>query len=167
VYDEGVFKMRALRWGWEETTNGHERFSMTGEVLGVVDRNNPEDPASPYEAGVRSWSITVTNDRTADWLSNVVLGLGYDGKGLSGLDPDEDDAFDFTGVEFLAECKHSEYQGQIRENWSVFQPRRKSLAKERVHDLDERLGHVFREAKARKAAKATPKADVPEGDIPF
>ena len=109
----------------------------------------------------------LTNDRNAAWLSDVVLGLGYDGEDLLGLDPDLDGAHDFTGVEFLAECKHSEYQGQIRENWSVFQPRRKSLAKERVHDLNERLGHVFREAKARKAAKATPRPDVPAGDIPF
>jgi hypothetical protein len=167
VYDEGVFKVRALSWGYKETTNGYDQFEMTGEVLGEVDRNNPEDPARPCEAGVRSWSITLKDESNAAWLTDVVLSLGYDGEDLLGLDPDLDGAHDFTGVEFLAQCKHSEYKDQIRENWSVFQPRRKSLAKERVHDLDERLGHVFREAKARKAAKATPKAEVPAGDIPF
>jgi hypothetical protein len=167
MYDEGVYRVGARTWGYRETTNGHDQFEMTFDVLGKVDRNNLEEPARPCEAGVRSWSITLTNEVAASWLGDVVLSLGYEGEDLLGLDPDLDGAHDFTGVEFLAECKHGEYKGQPREDWSVYQPRRKPLAKERVHDLNERLGHVLREAKARKAAKTSPKADVPHGDIPF
>jgi hypothetical protein len=167
VFEEGIYQVEALTWGFKETTNGFDQFEMTFKVLGAVDRNNPEDPPRTCEPGVRSWSITLKEEANVAWLSDVVLSLGYKGEDLLGLDPDLDGAHDFTGVEFFAQCRHGEYKDQIRESWSVYQPRWKPLAKERVHDLNERLGHVLREAKARKAPKASPKVDVPAGDIPF
>src|SRR2546423_1172173 len=115
MFGEGVYKAQPRSWGYKETTNGFDVFEMTFDVLGEVDRNNPEDPASPCEAGVRSWSITLKEESNAAWLTNVVLSLGYDGEDLLGLDPDLDGAHDFTGVEFLAQCKHSEYKDQLRE----------------------------------------------------
>src|SRR5262245_938841 len=109
MFSEGVYRVRARTWGYKETTNGYDQFEMTFEVLGEVNRNNPEDPARRCEAGIRSWSITLTTDVNAEWLSSVVVDLGYDGDDLLGLDPDTPEAFNFEGVEFDASCKHEEY----------------------------------------------------------
>jgi hypothetical protein len=60
--------------------------------------------------------------RAADWLISTVQRLGYDGDDLLGLDPDQPGAFNFEGVEFLAECKHEEHNGRTREKWSLIEP---------------------------------------------
>jgi hypothetical protein len=169
VYKEGDYKVKARAWGYEETSNGHDMFSMSFEVLGRADRDNPAAPVVPCEPGVRSWSITVKDGSNAAWLSSVVLGLGYDRDDLLGLDPEVEGGFDFSGVEFLAACKHREYQGQPREQWSAVQPRaRKALAGQRVRDLNDRLGHVLRDVKTRKSATKAGASGAPAGDdLPF
>jgi hypothetical protein len=115
MYEEGIYSVAVLSWRYLETSNGNDQFEMTFRVRGKVDRNNPEGPAQPCEEGIRSWSITLTNESNAAWLTDVVLSFGYEGEDLLGLDPDLDGAHDFTGVEFFAECKHSDYQGRLRE----------------------------------------------------
>jgi hypothetical protein len=164
MYDEGIYRVRALRWGYKESTKGFDQFEMTFEVLGEVDRNNLEGPARPCESGVRNWSITLTGESNGRWLKDAVVRLGYDGEDMLGLDPNFDGAFNFTDVEFLATCKHSSYNERIKEEWKVLQPG-KSLAKERLQDLNERFGHLFRDVKASKPM-ARPDKDVPTDD-PF
>jgi hypothetical protein len=167
MFDEGIYQAEALSWGYQETTSGFDQFEMAFRVLGAVDPNHPEDPPRACEPAVRSWSITLKDEANIAWLAEVVLGLGYDREDLLGLDPDLDGAVDFSGVKFLARCKHRDYQGQPREQWSVYQRRRKALEKKRVRELNERHGHVVRDVKARKAARTESQAAAPAGDIPF
>jgi hypothetical protein len=169
VYDEGVYNVRARAWGFEETANGFDMFKMSFDVLGRADRDNPAAPAVPCEPRVRSWSITLKDDSNARWLSGAVLGLGYDRDDFLGLDPELNGTFDFSGVEFLAACKHGEYRGEHREQWSAVQLRaRKALSGKRVRDLNDRLGHVLRDVKASKSARAAGASGAPAGDdIPF
>jgi hypothetical protein len=166
MYDEGIYTVRTLRWYFMETVNGFDQFEMIFAILGMVDRGNPEGPARSCETGVRSWSIALKGESNVAWLTGVVLGLGYNGDDLLGLDPDREGAFDFTDVKFFAECKHHSYNERTTEQWSVFQPRQKSLPKGRVQDLNERHGQAFRDEKARRTPKTPPNPDVPTDD-PF
>ena len=113
LYEEGIYSVEALSWGYLETSNGHDQFEMTFGVRGKVDRNNPEGPAQPCEEGHRSWSITLTSESNAAWLTDVVLGLGYDGEDLLGLDPDLEGAPRFHGRRVLRRVQAQRLPGPV------------------------------------------------------
>jgi hypothetical protein len=155
MFEEGIYRVRAKNWGFAETTNNFEQFRMTFEVQGKVDKDDLAGQPQPCESGNRTWTITITSDANAEWLSSVVLDLGYDREDLLGLDPDTPDAFDFEGVEFFAICKHEEYNNQIREKWAMYRPPTRALSRDRLQDLNSRFGRAIQEVKDRRAAKSS------------
>jgi hypothetical protein len=158
MFKESLYRARATRWGLTETVNGNPRFWMTFDVIGLADKNDLAADSKPCESGSGLWSITPTTAKTAEWLIATVQSLGYDRPDLLGLDPDREDAFDFTDVEFFVTCKHEEYQGEVREKWAVFTPpSRPKLAADKLLALNERYGSVVKEMKDRREAKEQPK----------
>src|SRR5262249_2857654 len=103
--DEGIYKVRAVSWGWTGAINDHDQFWMRFDIVGKVDKADPEADPQACEPGTGAWTITLT-DNTADWLISTVQRLGFDGDNLLTLDPDQPGAHNFEGTEFLAECKH-------------------------------------------------------------
>ncbi len=142
--EEGLYRVRAVSWGWAVTTNDHDQFWMRFEVVGKAD---PDADPQACEPGTGVWSITLS-DGTADWLISTVQHLGYDGDDLLSLDPDQPGAFNFEGTEFLAECKHEEHNGRTREKWTVY--KKAKPAKERLQALNARFGHKVKELKKRR-----------------
>src|SRR5256885_2350181 len=122
MYQENLYKAKAVAWGWTETSDGNPQFWMTFDVLGVVDCNNLNAPPTPAEQGSGRWVISPTTVKAVDSLIRTVQSLGYDRDDLLALDPDAKDAFNFEGVEFIAQAKRKEYQGQLRIEWSVYVP---------------------------------------------
>ncbi|QDV37435.1 hypothetical protein [Tautonia plasticadhaerens] len=174
MYAEGLYRGKVVSWGWTESSNGHDLFQMTFSVTGRVDRNDPDGPAEPGEPGQRRWSLTLSSEQNAKWLASNVESLGYDRQDFAGLDPEQEGAFNFEGVELLATCKHEEYQGSPREKWMLFVPRRSvPLSRDRVRSIDDRYGHVFADRDARRAARSassppTALASAATGDdLPF
>jgi hypothetical protein len=154
LYDEGLYRARGRSWGFNETTNGHEQFFMTFEIVGRMDKSNLDADPQPCPAGIGTWSITVNSDDNAAWLVSTVQHLGYDGNDLLRLDPSMADAFDFEHSEFLVACRHEEYRDQVRAKWSVYRPSTvKPLARERLLSLNDRYGRLVPEIKARRAMK--------------
>lgn len=151
MYSEGLFKCKATAWGLTETSNGHPKFGMNFDVIGHIDSNRSDASPLPCEPGTGRWTITVT-DNSADWLIQTVQHLGYDRDDLLGLDPDSDNAFNFEGVDFIAKCKHEEYQGRQQEKWSVVLPPKK-LSASKLAELNERMARKVKEAKERQVAK--------------
>jgi hypothetical protein len=160
MYSENIYKAKATSWGWTETSGGKPQFWMGFDVIGVVDRNRLDAPPKPCDPGTGRWSITPTTDKSEDWLIRTVRELGYDRDDLLDLDPGREGAFNFEGVEFPAQLKHKEFNGQTREEWSVYSPRTK-LPSDKLAALNERFGPKFKEAKERQKGKevtATAKA---------
>src|SRR5262245_32371308 len=139
MFSEGVYKAKALSWGWAETSNNNPQFWMKFEVIGVADPNNLEAAVKPCDSGTRTWTITPSTAKSEDWLISTVQHLGFDGDDVLGLDPDREGAFNFEGVEFFVACKHEEYQGQMREKWSVHSPKAK-LTPDKFLALNQRMG---------------------------
>ncbi len=156
---EGNYKVKADAWGWSETTNGAPLFWMESKVIGEVDINHPDAALKPCEPGNARWSIAPSTPKSEDWLVRTVRALGYDRDDLLGLDPDRPEAFNFEGREFTVQCRHKEYQGQVREEWTVVTPRPK-LANDKLAMLNERLAHKFAESKKVVVpSTTTPAAD--------
>src|SRR5262245_56421954 len=153
LHAEGVYKARALSWGFAETTNQFDQFFMRFAVLGLMDRNNLDAEPKPCPAGTGTWSITVKDEDNAAWLISVVQFLGYSGDDMLGLDPSMPNAFDFEGREFLVTCKHEEYNDQTRSKWAVYRPSTfKPLPRERLLTLNDRFGHLVPEFKQLRAS---------------
>jgi|ERR1043165_9407282 hypothetical protein len=170
MYPEGIYKAKATNWGWTETSGGNLQFGMGLQTIGKMDPNNLAAAPKPCEPGTGRWSITPTTEKSEDWLISTVQSLGYDRDDLHGLDPDQENAFNFEGVEFLVQCKHKEYNGQMREEWFVYNPRPKAPAS-KLDALEKRFGHKFKEAKERQTTKKAPETK-PAGspnndDTPF
>jgi len=152
MFREGLYKVKSLRWGFTQTTNDHEQFWMQFQVLGEVDPNQL-DESKRSEPDTRTWSITLATDRATEWLISVVQHLGYDGDDLLGLDPDRPGAFNFEGREFVARCKHEEYNGQLREKWTVNTSSRTKLPADRLVALNGRYAHMVKTMKKQRLAK--------------
>lgn len=159
---EGVYKVKATSWGWNETGTGNAQFQMTFEILGVANRDNLKADPKPCEPGTGSWSVTLASEENLAWLISNVQSLGYDRDDLRGLDPDEAGAFNFEGKEFFASCRPDEYKGVTREKWSLFKPRK--LAKDRLLALNERFAPTVKSMQANAPAKTVAPTESPKVD---
>ena len=168
MFAEGFYKGKATSWGWSETSNGNPRFYMAFNVIGMLDKADPKATPKPCDPGTGVWSITPTTDKAEDWLVRTVKHLGYAGDGVPGLDPDNENAHNFEDVEFIVKCKHKEYEGQTREEWSVSSPPAK-LGTDKMLALQKKFGSKFKDAKNTKVATdMAPVAPKTEADkVPF
>lgn len=155
MLSEGIYKAKATSWGWTETSNGHPKFWMSFDVIA---------PAGGHDEGAKgTWSITPTTEAAQEWLARTVKHLGYEGDDLLMLDPDEEGAHDFTGIEFDAELKHKEYKEQMREDWTVVTASKPKLGRDKLVELSGRMADKFK----AKAERAKPKAATEPADVPY
>lgn len=112
-----------------------------GECTGQFTGQSESGKKSPYFALKFSIVARVENEteHNVDWgertvymyLSEAALPvtvdilshLGYDKDSLKFLDPNQQGFFDFTGKRCDLWCKLEEYNGQMKEKWSVSTPR--------------------------------------------
>ena len=80
------------------------------------------------------------SDRANKITFDQLTRLGFDGKSFRDLKD-----WDPAGVEFLAWCKHEEYNGRTSDKWSVSKPPRPELADDDVEQLDNLFGAALAE----------------------
>lgn len=158
MFGEGIYAVRARRWGLSVTLKGHDQFWMSFDVLGKVDEHAPDLAAEPCERGAGNWRITLSSPVNTIWLMTNVQYLGYPNDEFLELDPDVPGAFDFEGVQFFARCRHVEYEGSLREQWTLWwRPSRSS--KDRLRDLNagRGFGRHVKEHQAKQTGNLAPK----------
>jgi hypothetical protein len=167
-YEEGRYRGEIVAQALGENKNGNPEIQITATVLALHRPDNSgTDPVPNYE---RTVFMTIT-DKTFDWVLETLRSLGWQGTSFKELDPQMEGHFSFVGVECDLLCKHSEWNGTVREKWSILRqggnrPQVKPLEHKAVRALDAKFGKKLKElAKGPKAAPAAAKA---QGEhIPF
>lgn len=80
--------------------------------------NNEEHTVDQQERTVYLY----LTDKALEMTSEILAHLGYDKDSLRWLDPKRDGYFNFVGKKCDLWCKHEEYQGEVREKWSISMP---------------------------------------------
>lgn len=116
-YEPGEYWGQVQSQQFGETSNGNPQFVLTVLVYASVD---PSAPDKTYDCIQNERSIfrTIT-DKTAEWFWQDMDALGYQGDSFSGLDPDNPQHHSFVGQSILVRCEHEEYNGKMRERWSI------------------------------------------------
>lgn len=169
-YEPGIYRCHVTRQALSQSKNGNPQFVlsfMIKEQVSVKDPDITREVATQYE---RSIWMTITK-KTADFVTDDLARLGFQGASFGGLDPDTPGFHDFTGFVLDAECYHDTWDGQVREKWRLpntggmeFEP----LEQSAVRKLDAMFGKAL---KSKCAAKPEPAAietveSTPE-DLPF
>lgn len=146
------------------------KFNILARVVG--EEEHRVDP------GERTVYLYLT-DKALDMTSDVLAHLGYDKDSIRWLDPARDGHFSFVGKRCDLWCKHEEYQGEMREKWSVSMPFADPtpLEEKELRRLDSLFGKAmktkvpFREAALAPAAPVVapnpPAPPPPDDGIPF
>jgi hypothetical protein len=183
-YAEGRYWVRVVS---QETGESKEKgtpyFRLRVAILGPVSQDNPDayDSCPHGERSVTFWFAPKTTERIIEDLQSI----GFDKPSFKFLEPFNSGHHDFTNVEFVAYCKHSDYKGGSEEwNLSGERPRSEPLAPEKFRELDSLFGSALK-AKAKKPATkpaaatasvpltdpnldlAAAAAEASESDIPF
>ena len=96
-------------------------FTLGFRVLSSVDR--PDEPVKPYRRDLTEW----VTDGTYKRVMHSLRDLGYEGKKLSGVDPDIEGFHEFRGQEIEVECTHevNVAKGEAFEEWKLVKSKSK------------------------------------------
>ena len=89
-------------------------FTLSFRVLSRLDQ--PEESVKAYRRDLTLWITNGTYKRVMHSLRD----LGYEGKNLSGVDPDKEGFHEFRDQEIEVECTHeSNGKGEVFEQWDL------------------------------------------------
>lgn len=171
-YPVGRYVGRVVRQELGKSANkGTPQFAVTFQIIDALDQFGAS-------CGVRdSFERTVyiyfsTSPKAIEITAETLKALGYHGQTISGLK----DA-DFTDRECELYCKHDEWEGDLREKWSINTPREpretKPVDNSELRKLDALFGKAL---KAQAAPESQPEPDANRAmqeaaatndDIPF
>lgn len=128
-------------------------FALKFNILARIV-NNEEHRVEP---GERTVYLYLT-DKAIEMASDVLAHLGYDKDNLRFLDPNKPDHYSFIGKRCDLWCKHEEYQGEMREKWSVSMPFSDPtpLDDKEMRRLDTLFGKAMKTRKPAGAAAPSP-----------
>lgn len=103
---------------WLDSPQGKSPyFALKFNILARVEG----EKEISVDHGERTVYLYLT-DKALEMTTDVLVHLGYDKDTLRFLDPNRDGFFNFAGKRADLWCKHEEYQGEMREKWSVSMP---------------------------------------------
>lgn len=117
-YDQGKYWVKICGQALGQSKNkGTPEFALQFTVLGKVNPNDPDgDLLGCGECYERTTRLYIT-DKTIDRVASNLEKLGYDKDSFKFLDPKVSGGVSFTGKELAMECKHEDYQGDLKEKW--------------------------------------------------
>jgi hypothetical protein len=161
---QGKYRARIEDYGVFQSTAGQQhltvfvRFTPTG----YYDPSTGEITACDPET--REYTKAIT-EKTFGWVRSDLKAIGYDRDSLRDFDPEAPGAADLFGGEIDVVCDHEEYNGHVRERWSIYhERRRKRVDPGRLADLDARFGD---QPKRHLGSKQPPTPPAPSDDDPF
>lgn len=118
TFDPGRYLARVTRWGLVKAKTDTPQFAVTFLPLGKLNPQNPDGDLLPCPVVERTIFRSIT-EKTAPWLvSDLKTLFEYPHERFGPLDPEADDAYDFTDREFTASLAYEEYEGKTREKWN-------------------------------------------------
>lgn len=119
-YDEGLYLVRVTSNGLTKSSTGTPQAYIDVVVVGKYPENDPEAEVEPVESKKRTIFLPLTEktiDRVAEEFAS--LGVVSDLSPKRIMDKSSDDFVSLADTEFKAYVSHDEYQGKVREKWSI------------------------------------------------
>ena len=179
TFNPGVYQARITTWGLGESKiKNTPTFILRFDVLGKINPNDPTGPLMACPNYERTIYKAITKN-TVEFLSEDLKQLGYDKPSFRYLDPQADNAHDFSGQEITVRCDHDEYKGKLKEQWNLHRntgsKEIEPLDNKRIRELDALFGKSLR-LTSKDAPAKTGSAEVaaqpvestaPSDEIPF
>lgn len=163
AYDVGRYWGRITNQQLGESRNGHPQLVITFLILGRVDPTDPDGDLVPCDQRERS-VFRVIMESTLDYVVEDLALLGFYGSSFRQLDLQAANAVNLCGSELAFFCDHDEYQGKVREKWSIARDggvQIKPLDDKAVRQLDAMFGAGLKTLPKPKAKpKPEPTAEV-------
>lgn len=124
-YSQGLYQMEVTEQRLGKTSNGNPQWVVRGKIQNRVHDDGSTEPAqAQYDRTI----YRVITDKTVPYLMEDLEALGCPGiESFGQLDQGHAQCFDLRGQWITVQCKHGEYQGNGREEWSFFADRTSSL----------------------------------------
>ena len=152
-YPQGSYSGRVLRTELGASSKGTPQFTVTCQILEAHDQFGSAPVDQSYERTV--YLYLTENPKSIEITAKQLKVLGFKSSKVSALK----DA-DFTDVDIPLYCKHEEYEGEMRERWSINTPREHREAKpvdpSELRKLDALFGKAL---KAQAAPEPQPDND--------
>jgi hypothetical protein len=164
---EGKYRARIEDYGVFQSVKGqqHPTVFIRFTLIGRYDPASGEVDDCPAET--REYLKAIT-EKSIDWVLSDLKTIGYDREGFRHFDPEAPGAADLFGREFDAVCDHKTYDGNTREEWSIYrEPRRKRVDRDELARLDGVYADKIRKVLGDGQPKAAPAPVVPNDDKQF
>jgi hypothetical protein len=101
-----------------ETSKGNPQLVLRFLVLGQINPADPGGALIPHAQYERN-AYRVINENTIEYAVKDLKALGYTRQSFKYLDPAVPDHHSFVGQQVEMYCGHREYNGEMKEEWSV------------------------------------------------
>ncbi len=166
-YQMGRYYGRITHQKIGETKKGDPQLILQFVVIGKVNPTDVDGTTMlPVEAEFERTIFRTINDNTIDWLMQDLDTLGWYGQHWRDFDEGSSAFVSIVGTEHVFRCDHDEYEGTIREKWSVAGDGLvvKPLADDKAKQLEALFGRHLQVRK--KPVADTPVAPKPAPVVP-
>jgi hypothetical protein len=140
TYVPGLYQAEILDHGFESSrVKGTPGFVLRLRILGRLDAQDALHDCPRYE---RRYTQFLANDTGARILLGDLRALGIELASLLQLDRRTKDHIDLVGRKIRMRCDHENYQGELREKWSIDRPREK-VDVDTLRRLSEQFDHLL------------------------
>lgn len=127
--------------GQSDNANKTPYFALKFNIRARVE-DEREIPVDPGERTIYLY----LSEKALEMSVDVLAHLGYDKDSLKFLNPEVQGFYDFTGKVTDLWCKEEQYQGKMKEKWSVSMPRKPvtPIEDKELRRLDSLFGKAIR-----------------------
>jgi hypothetical protein len=172
-YNEGPYEGEVTKQSLGVTGEKNTpAFILTCRIVGKI---GPDGVSYQVDAEYERTLYLYLTEKTKDFTLEKLKVLGFNKSSLKFLSPDVSGYVNFVGNVVPLYCKHEEYNGKMREKWSISTPREEKpiepIKSQDLSKLDALFGRGLREIAAQ--AEPPKKEAVPSGapasgdDVPF
>jgi hypothetical protein len=156
LFDKGRYRGGITDYGVYQSEVGqqHPTVIVVFQLKGKYSDANGGLIECPKEMRMYRKAIT---QKTIGWVLSDLKSIGFDGPGFANFDPESPGAVNLFDREIDVFCDHETYQGEVREQWSIYrESKREKVARDVLAQLDAQFA-----ANLAKAFDTEPAAPAP------
>jgi hypothetical protein len=156
-YEPGRYWGQITNQELSKSSTGNPQIVISFRLVGRVNLSDPEGELLRCPDGERRMFRSIT-DKTIEYVLDDLQKLGFNGTSFSQIDLEREGCIDLRSTEHAFMCAHEEYNGKVREKWSLSGDfKSEPLPEKEARQLDALFG-----AALRKRAKQAPAAEKPQ-----
>lgn len=170
MYAKGKYRAHVIGQALTESKNGTPQFELEVQIDGkyVNDDDYEEDNTEGWRTIYLSLTdATIGTPTQPGWVVALLKELGFAGPSFAQLDPEAKDAHDFIDLEIDVFNSPAEWQGTMREKWSIITGGERTKSKmepAKVRQLDAKHRGVF--SRSAPAPSPSPRSSTSKRSTP-